>query len=132
MRFIDDTHNRLYTQILNKMKKQDCYHDQAAYLLALDRVCREHIEDIFDFEKDLIIREALHKGWQTGTSLKTTRLLFNLWNSCVYDGEMYKDKQGYETELPSRHYGVDEIFACGYAPYYWEAIKLRYPEYTEE
>ena len=30
-----------------------------------------------------------------------------------------------------RKYTVDELFNCRYAPYFWESIKIRYPEYTE-
>ena len=26
-------------------------------------------------------------------------------------------------------YTVEELFCCGYARYFWEAIKIRYPEY---
>jgi len=28
-----------------------------------------------------------------------------------------------------KEYAVDEIFCCGYAPLFWQAIKIRYPEY---
>ncbi|WP_270444902.1 DUF6075 family protein, partial [Blautia intestinalis] len=24
---------------------------------------------------------------------------------------------------------VEDLFCCGYARYFWEAIKIRYPEY---
>ena len=26
-------------------------------------------------------------------------------------------------------YTVEDLFCCGYARYFWEAIKIRYPEY---
>ena len=28
-------------------------------------------------------------------------------------------------------YTAKELFGCRYAPYFWEAVKIRYPEYTE-
>ena len=28
-------------------------------------------------------------------------------------------------------YTAKELFSCRYAPYFWEAVKIRYPEYTE-
>ncbi len=28
-----------------------------------------------------------------------------------------------------RYYTVEDLFCCGYAPYFWEAVRLRYPEY---
>lgn len=71
------------------------------------------------------IETALQHGWQTGTSYKTTRLLMNLWNGWRYDS--YTDDP--EENSASADYVVDEIFTCSYAPYYWEAIRLRFPEY---
>ena len=132
MRFLDEEHSATFDKICAKMKRSDEYHLAVAYLFSLDRVCREHIEDLFDFSEDVIVREGLKKGWQTGTSMRTTRLAFNLWNGCCSDGETYKDAHGYEDELPSRSYTPDEIFCCGLAPFYFEAIKLRYPMYCGE
>ena len=28
-----------------------------------------------------------------------------------------------------RKYTVEDLFCCGYAPYFWQSVKLRYPEY---
>lgn len=28
-----------------------------------------------------------------------------------------------------REYSVSDLFCCGYARYFWEAVKIRYPEY---
>ena len=60
-----------------------------------------------------------------GSSVKVTRLAFSLWNRCNYDSE-----EDIENEKVSIYYNVSEIFCCSYAPYFYEAIKLRYPEYT--
>lgn len=114
------------------MQNKDCYHLSLAYLLTLDKVCKEHIKDIFDLKTDGIKTTALEKSWQTGTSRKTTRLAFNLWNGCFDEGKEYYDhKDGYNKILPSRYFAVDEIFCCEYAPFYYQAICLRYPEYTK-
>lgn len=124
--FRNAEHAELYEEILDKMGNNDVYHISLAYLLTLDIVTREHITDCFDFEKGVIKIDALSKGWQTGTSQKTTRLAFNLWNGCNDDGETYTDKDGYIVPLPSHFYAVDEIFCSEYAKYYFEAIKLRF------
>ena len=121
MLFKDDEHEREYNRIYNKMRQKDVYHSAAAYIISLDTVCREHNSELFDFEADAIKPEALSRGWQTGTSRKSTRLLFNLWNGYTLD-ESGEDN--------SRYYAVDEIFCCSLAPYYWEAVKIRYPEYA--
>ena len=104
----------------------DEYRLAVAYLLALDSECCKHYEDIFDFTEQVIKPEGLSKGWQTGTSTKTTRLMFNLWNGYQSEGEPLEEEQ------PSRYYTPEHLFACSYASYYWQAIKLRYPDYTAE
>lgn len=29
-----------------------------------------------------------------------------------------------------RNYTVEELFCCAYAPYFWQAVQIRYPEYA--
>lgn len=129
--FADNQHKQNYSALLARMRSLDEYHEAAAYLISLDAVCRDHQNDLFDLEDDSIIFDALRQSWQTGTSMKVTRLLFNLWNGCCTDGEQYKDSDGYEVDLPSEKFTVDEIFCCGHAPYFWQAVKLRFPQYVE-
>lgn len=124
--FRNAEHAELYEEILDKMGNNDVYHKSAAYLLTLDTNIKDHINSVFDFAENSIILEALNQPWQTGTSKKTTRLLFNLWNGCHSDGDTYMDEYGCESDLPSRFYAVDEIFCSAYAKYYFEAIKLRF------
>ncbi len=127
MIFRDETHENTYKTICSRMKYLDCYHRSLAYLLSLDTVLCEHIGGVYDFRDDCIKREGLDKAWQTGTSKKTTRLAFNLWNGCCNDGETYIDRGGYEAELPSGYYSPEQIFSCTeYAPYYWQAIQIRF------
>lgn len=124
--FRNAEHAELYEEILDKMGNNDVYHKSAAYLLTLDTNIKDHINDAFDFTEKSIILEALNQPWQTNTSKKNTRLLFNLWNGYHTDGKTYTDEDGYENDLPSRFYAVDEIFCSEYAKYYFEAIKLRF------
>lgn len=126
MIFHDEHHETAYNDICSRMKYLDCYHRSLAYLLTLDSVLREHIDDVYNLKADSIKLDGLHKPWQTGTSKKTTRLAFNLWNGCHDDGETYTDNDGYEADLPSRYYAPDEIFSSVYAPYYWQAIQIRF------
>lgn len=107
----------------------DGYHLSLAYLLTMDNVLREHISALYDVRKDVIIFEGLSKPFQTSTSRKTTRLAFNLWDGSVYDSdppETYIDKNGEKAYIPSKYYAPDTIFNCTYAPYYFEAIKIRF------
>ena len=118
--FYNEEHESCFYKFVEMFgEKPDEYRLAAAYLLALDSECRRHYKDIFDFDEGVIKPEGLNREWQTGTSTKTTRLLFNLWN-------------GYQSEGEERYYTPEHIFACSYAPYYWQAIKLRFPFYVEE
>ena len=40
----------------------------------------------------------------------------------------YKDAEEQISEC--RQYTVEELFCCAYAPYFWQAIQIRYPEYA--
>ena len=134
MIFKDNNHENAFYQILDKMQltHTDTERTALAYLLALNEDCRKHISDLYDCDERIILVEGLDKAWQTHTSLKTTRMAFNLYNGYCYDNKIYIGSDGYERDLPSEHYSPIHLFACNDAPYYWEAIKLRYPEYTEE
>lgn len=129
MIFYDDEHEELFNKLCKKMPYLDGYHLSLAYLLTLDNVLRYHIGALYDVKKDVIIFDGLNKPFQTHTSLKTTRLAFNLWNGTVYDSdppETYINKDGEKEYVPSKYYAPDRIFHCTYAPYYFEAIKMRF------
>ena len=60
-------------------------------------------------------------------SLKIIRMAFNLY--CNGTPTVY-EKEGVEGKLKEcEHYTVEDLFCCEYAPYFWQAIQLRYPEY---
>ena len=65
--------------------------------------------------KDEIKPESLAAGWQTTGTTKLTRFAYNLWN-------------GYDDKSCTPY----DLFACSFAPYMYEAVKLRYPEYTRQ
>lgn len=118
MRFKNDEHKERYGKILERMRRDDAYHRSAAYLMALAELVPN---DVFDFENDCIRHEGLYKAWQTHSSRKATRLMFNLWNGC------YEDHAADEPEKTSSYYAVDEIFSnYEYAPYFYEAVRIRF------
>ena len=121
IKFRDDEHKKEFVSLLHRMKGDsgDVYRMTLAYLITADRVCSEHIENMYDFDERRIIPGCLNEGWQTGTSVKTTLLAFNL-----FTGHMDWCDDDRSLITPA------EIFCCEMAPYFWEAIKLRYPEYT--
>lgn len=106
MIFKDDRHKNAFYQILGKMQlnHSDPERTALAYLLSLNEDCHSHINNLYDFEERVILPEGLDQEWQTHTSLKTTRLAFNLYNGYCYDGQTYTDAESYENDLPSKHY----------------------------
>lgn len=104
----------------------DVYTRSLLYVLGVCDETRRHFADLFDFKEHGIKLNGLEKDWQTGTSRKVTRLAFNLWNGCMYDSE-----ENAERGERSPAYAVDEIFCCGFQPYFTQAIKIRFPEYAQ-
>jgi hypothetical protein len=126
MIFKDIMHEEFYRSNLDKTRcSGDTYRMALFYTLGLTAETRNNINTLYNYKEKCIDFEGLNKGWQTGTSMKVTRLAFNLFNGTVYDSESDN-----ENEKVSKYYSVEEIFCCGLAPYFYEAIKLRYPEYT--
>jgi hypothetical protein len=125
MLFADREHEAFYEQY----RSGKVCRDALFYTLGICHETREHIRSICDFESSCIMPEALTAAWQTDTSGKVTRLAFNLF-TWMQPGTLLFNA-GSEAQLDEcRRYSVSDIFCCGYAPYFFEAIKIRYPEYT--
>lgn len=120
----DDEHYAFTMEKLREVGGRiDVYARSLFYTLGICAETRGHIKDLYDIAERGIRLDGLQQGWQTGTSRKVTRLAFNLWNGCTYDSEEDADA--------CRHapfYAVDEIFCCGYQPYFMQAVRLRFPE----
>ena len=67
-----------------------------------------------EYVVDIAIISNVHAP-ATGGTVKLTRFAYNLWNG-------YSDKSCTPYDL----------FDCSFAPYMYEAVKLRYPEYTRQ
>lgn len=129
IKFRSEEHENRFYEILARMGKTDEYHRAVAYLIALDTDCYRHVDSLYDFvEHGIKPWGALNQAWQTGTSVKTTRLIFNLWNARCYD----LDEDSREIKESARKYTVDEIFSSKLAFWYFEAVKLRYPNIGTE
>jgi len=125
MKFVDTEHEQFYNKMQEKyLDCWDVYHQSLFYVLGIDIDTRLNINKLFDFKEHGIKIEGLYAGFQTGGSTKVTRLAFNLWGGLVYDSD-----EDFDNNKVSEQYAVDNIFCCCYAPYLWEGIKLRYPNY---
>lgn len=88
--------------------------------MGISEETRANINQMFDFKTDCIKPEGMHGGRQTSGTVRVCHLAFNLWNG-------YTEKEHGQDFTPP-----DELFCCGYAPYFMEGIKMRYPEYCRD
>lgn len=119
IKFASKEHENFFFSMLAKCGNSDSYHRAFFYCVGISDTARRNVSRIFNFKKDCINPDGLHEGWQTGGTVRLTRLAFNLWN-------------GYVEEREERLSTPYEIFDCGYAPYFYEAIRQRYPEYCRD
>lgn len=127
--FKNKEHEKFYQKYLSKCRYQDVYYKALVYCLGIDRDTRDHVKQIYDFQTGCVKPECLQEGWQTSGSVKIIRMAFNLYcngTPSIYNFED-SDLEGQLQECSL--YTVEELFCCGYARYFWEAVKIRYPEY---
>ncbi len=111
--FSAEKHKEFFISMITKVNTWDRYHMALFYTLGISSDCREHIEDLFTFSGEnygIKPETALLCDWQTDGSMSCTRLGYNLFNG-----------------FADRKTNPGSLFACRYAPYFLEAIKLRYP-----
>ena len=127
--FIGKEHEEFFYYYLQKCRSHDAYHAALVYCLGISRDTRENITRIYDFENGLVKPDCLSDGWQTSGSRRIVHLAFNLY--CNGTPSVYDLEDSEEQLDECKEYAVDEIFCCGYAPFFWQAIKIRYPEYCQ-
>ena len=127
--FKDKEHEKFYNTYLPKCRMQDVYHKALIYCLGISADTRNNINQIFNVRTDCVNPDCLQEGWITSGSAKVVRLAFNLYcNSAV--SVFHYDKADERLD-EYKYYTVEDLFCCGYAPYFWEAVRLRYPEYCK-
>ena len=130
MVFANEEHKKFYYEKLAQAGYQDCYHMALIYILGISEDTRKHFRQIYDIKSGCIKTECLHQGWLTSSSIKVVRLAFNLYTDGTPDVDGYGSSDEQVSEC--RRYSVGDIFCCSYAMYFWEGIKLRYPEYCQK
>lgn len=125
--FNGKAHERFYTQYLSECRVADVYHKALIYCLGIAEDTRSHIREIYEFQTGLVRTECLRKGWITSGSSRIIRMAFNLYCSStpsVYD---YDDMERQLEECQA--YTVEDLFCCTYARYFWQAVRIRFPNY---
>ena len=119
-------HEMFCRDCLPKCRQQDVYHKALVYCLWISGDTRRNIGRIFDFKEDSVKPKCLDEGWVTSGSARVVRIAFNLF--CNGTPSVY-DLKGKAKIEECRRYTVEDLFCCEYAVYFWEAVKVRYPEY---
>ena len=126
MIFKDDRHMEFYNDCVKKAKAhRDPYRKALFYTLGLTDETRRYISRLYDFKERGICFDGLFDGFQTSTSKKVTRMAFNLYNG--FTGDV-----GGGCSEPPDLYSPYNLYDTGLMAYFFEAAKLRYPEYYHE
>lgn len=125
MLFKDKEHEEFYTQNIEKTNsvRGDPYRKALFYTLGLTKETRNNIERLYNFKERCIEFDGLKDGWQTGTSMRVTRLAFNLFNG-------FNGNTGDETMDNCDRYTPYNLFDNCLMVYMFEAVKLLYPNYA--
>jgi hypothetical protein len=125
IKFADDKHKSFYMNQYQKLRP-DIYLKSLIYTLGICYDTRRNFDVIYDTNLKEINPDAIYASWQTGSSLKVTRLAFQLFTdntpSAFNNGH-------YDNFNECKQYCVSDIFCCSFAPYFVEAVRLRYHEY---
>ena len=111
--FKSKEHQQFYVEMIRECGINDTYHQAFFYVMGLSEETRTNINQLFYFGANRIDLCGLDEGWQTSSTMRVCLLAFNLWNGF---GEKYEN------------FSPNHLFCCEFAPYFMEAIKLRYPE----
>lgn len=125
--FKSAAHKDFYLEYLPQCRYQDVYHKALVYCLGIDADTRNHVNRIYDFKSGYVKPKCLNEGWQTSGSVRIVRMAFNLY--CNGTPSVFDIEDAEEQLRECGCYTVEDLFCCGYAKYFWEAIKIRYPEY---
>jgi len=123
--FADKGHFEFFTEQTNRLKP-DRYLKALIYTPGICPDTRRRFESLYDAKGRCIVPEEINAGWQTSGSMKATRLAFQLFSDAAPSAHLAPGSPDFEE---CARYSVSDIFCCGYAPYFVEAIKIRYPDY---
>mgnify|MGYP000691870529 CR=1 FL=1 len=83
----------------------------------------------FDFHAMQPKPECLKNDALSEDDEKAIKMAFNLFSGDTPSINNYGDSINQVKECKS--YTVKDLFCSSYAPYFWQAIQIRYPEYTK-
>lgn len=125
--FISEAHEKFYYEKIQKVRYADVYHKALCHCLGMNEDTRRNVGSIYDFKSGCVKPECLHEGWQTSGSEKVVRMAFNLYCNGTLSVD---DEQNTEEQINEcRRYTAEDLFCCCYAPYFWQAVQIRYKKF---
>ena len=109
---------------------RDPYRLALVYTLSLTGNCRKHFNKCYNTSTRYICLEVFNGEWITSTDMKAIRLGFCLFTARI--PTVYSERDFINRFWEAYSYNPSELFGCELAPYFCEAIKIRYPEYFDE
>ncbi len=118
MVFRDHAHQAFYEQAVAAEQAEDDPSRKALfYTLGLCEEARQHINDLYNFNRHVFKENGLDRQWQTEQSRGVCRLAFNLFNG-FHGRNIWKS----EAYTPWR------LFCSDLLPYLLEAVRVRFGE----
>jgi len=119
MLFYDTNHEKFFNEKMEALQMlNDPYRHSLVYLLSMLDSTRFYFNQIYNEITGDINPNVLTESWQTSGTITIIRLAFNLYNG--FTGEEKKADD-------INNYTVENIFCkSNLAPYFWEAIKIRF------
>lgn len=124
MRYIDAAHQEFYETETASLGT-DCILQSLLYLIGLTEITRQNFHAFYNRDDGSIQSQVLSELWQTPSTLRLTRLVLNLHSGISSE----LDEESGETRNADA-YTVAAIFCCELAPYFMEAVRLRFPQYN--
>lgn len=85
MKFTTAEHEHFYKTHTNDSDENE--KKALVYTLGIDYECRNHFSHLYNTKLNCIRPEGLREGWQTGASMRITRLAFHLFTWQTVEGD---------------------------------------------
>ena len=108
----------------------DPYRLALVYTLSLTGNCRKHFNKCYNASTRRICLDVFNSDWVTGTDIKAIHLGFCLFTARI--PTVYAERDFEKRFWEAWEYNPSELFCCELAPYFCEAIKIRYSKYFNE
>ena len=91
IRFASREHESFFYEMMKKCENYDSYYKAFFYCMGISDTARNNVGRVFDFKADCIKPDGLLEGWQTGGTVRLTRLAYR---------SLYEEAEKLYTDCP--------------------------------